>query len=159
MDADARRESGIKAPQRGIRVEELMSAEVATMAPTDTVREAARRMGELNVGFLPVVAADGTVVGVVTDRDLAVRVLTPPLPTDTCLEAVMTDAVVACHAGDDLGVAEQLLRDNQVNRLVVLGDDDLLVGVLSVADIAQYEKEGRVGRLVADITEREAEPH
>jgi CBS domain-containing protein len=159
VEPDSRRTSGIIAPIRGVRVEELMTAEVLDLAPDRPASEAARVMAENDVGFIPVTDSDGSVVGVVTDRDLTLRVLGEGRAADTPLEQVMSEEVVSCYAGDDLGVCELLMRDNQVSRLVVLGDDDLLAGVISLSDVAQYEDERRAGELLADVTEREAEPH
>jgi CBS domain-containing protein len=157
VEPDSRRTSDISAPRRGVRVEELMTAEVVQLPPGRPVSEAARVMAEYDVGFLPVTESDRTVVGVVTDRDLTLRVLGEGRSADTPLEEVMSEEVVSCYAGDDLGVCELLMRENQVSRLVVLGDEDLLAGVISLSDLAQYEDERRAGELLADVTEREAE--
>jgi CBS domain-containing protein len=159
VEPDSRRTSGLIAPSRGVRVEELMTAEIVALAPDRPASEAARAMAENDIGFIPVTEADSTVVGVITDRDLTLRVLGEGRSADTRLEDVMTEDVVSCYAGDDLGVCELLMRENQVSRLVVLGDDDLLAGVISLSDLAQYEDERRAGELLADVTEREAEPH
>jgi CBS domain-containing protein len=160
VEADNRRVTpGLAAARRGVKVEEVMTAETAVIRPEDGATDAARVMRDEGIGFLPVVEDDGTVVGAVTDRDLVVRLLAEGLSPATRVELLMTVDPVACHAGDDLGVAEELMQANQISRLVVLGDDDLLAGVVSLADVAQYEEECRVGRLVADVTEREAEPH
>src|SRR5437763_15408940 len=91
VEADSRYESGIAAPERGVRVEEVMSAEVADIGPERPVSEAARIMDERDVGFLPVTEEDRTVVGVVTDRDLTLRVLARKLGPETRVEEVMAE--------------------------------------------------------------------
>jgi CBS domain-containing protein len=156
---DSRLTSEIQAPVRGLRVEELMTDAVVELAPGRPAREAARLMAEHDIGFLPITQGDGSVVGVITDRDLALRVLGEGRAADTPVEQVMTEEIVSCHSGDDLGVCERLMAENQVSRLIVLGDDDLLAGVISLSDLAQYEDERRAGALLADVTEREAERH
>ena len=145
--------------QRGVKVEEVMTTEVVETSIDSPADEAARIMRDHNIGFLPISQYDGTVVGVLTDRDLVVRLLAERRSPDTRVEEVMTSDPVSCHAGDDLAVAESLMRANQISRLVVLGDDDLLSGVVSLADIAQYEEERRAGAVAADVAEREADPH
>jgi len=135
--------------------EELMTADVGVAFTGQPVRAAARVMRDLNVGFVPVCQSDGTVVGTVTDRDLAIRVLAEELPPSTPLDDVMSDGLVTCKPSDDIRAAEERMRTNQVNRILVIGDDGKLAGVISLADLAQYENEQRVGELAADITERE----
>jgi CBS domain-containing protein len=152
--------SGFNVRARGVLVEELMTPDPATVLPSGSLTEAARIMRDVNIGFLPVMEADGSVVGVLTDRDIVVRAVGEDLPPSrTRVEEVMTEQVVFCRSGDDIAVCAALLRANQISRLVVLGDDELLAGVISLADLAQYADERDVGRLVADVTEREAEPH
>jgi CBS domain-containing protein len=152
--------SGINVRPRGVLVEELMTRDPATVPPSGSLTEAAQIMRDVNIGFLPVMEPDGSVVGVLTDRDIVVRAVGEDLPPGrTRVEEVMTEEVVSCHSGDDIAVCATLLRANQISRLVVLGDDDVLAGVISLADLAQYADERDVGRLVADVTEREAEPH
>jgi CBS domain-containing protein len=158
-EADSRWRTPLDLEPRGIIVEEVMAADVFTVSPGRPAAEAARIMRDNKVGFLPVVESDGEVVGVVTDRDLVVRLLADDRSPETAVEEVMTAAVVVCRAADDLAVCEHLMRVNQIARLVVLGDDEQLAGVISFSDLAQYEEESRVGAVIADVTEREAEPH
>jgi CBS domain-containing protein len=161
VEADRRRRTEGLPPEapRGVRVEELMTSELVTALPSQPADEAARLMRDHNLGFLPICQSDCSPVGVVTDRDLVVRLLADAQAATTRLEEVMTADPICCHAGDDVAVAEQLMSQNQVSRLPVLDDDDLLVGVVSLADLAQYEEECRVGEVLADVTTREAEPH
>jgi predicted transcriptional regulator len=71
------------------------------------------------------------------------------------VEDVMTEEVISCAPGDDLKRAEDLMRANQKARLVVIDESGRLAGVISIADIAQYEDAHRAGDVVGDITERE----
>jgi CBS domain-containing protein len=144
---------------RGIAVQDVMTEEVFTVAAGAPATEAARLMRDNDVGFLPVVQSDGAVVGVVTDRDLVVRLLAEGFVPDTAVEQVMSDELVTCHAGDDLAVCEQLMRANQLKRMVVLGDDNHLAGVVSLADLAENTTEAAVGAVVADVTSQAPEPH
>ena len=146
---------GIGAPSRNVSVQEIMTREVVTMSPRAQAVAAAKMLRDENIGFLPVAQPDGTVVGVVTDRDLVLRLLAEELPASMLVEELMTEDVIYCHSGDDLGVAEHLMRLNQVSRLVVLGDDQLLAGVLSLTDLAEYEEACRVAEVAADVSGRE----
>ena len=143
---------------RGVLVQEVMTAEVFTVPATSSANDAARIMRDNDLGFLPVVQADNSVVGVLTDRDLVVRLLAEDLETSTAVDELMSADLVTCHAGDDLAICEYLMRQNQLKRMVVLGDDDQLAGVVSLADLAQNEDESQVGAVVADVT-GQAEPH
>jgi CBS domain-containing protein len=103
----------------------------------DTVEVAARRMAEANVGFLPVCDESREVVGVVTDRDLALRVCAEGLkPSKTHVEDIMTRTVVWCGAGDEIKIAQQLMVEHHRSRVVVLDGQGKLAGVISLSDIA-----------------------
>ncbi len=160
VDTDARWSS--EHPQvtpRGMPVQDVMTAEVFIVAPGNPVSQAARLMRDNDIGFLPVVDAEDGVVGVLTDRDLVLQVLAEQRPATTPVEDVMTEEVVTCHAGDDIALCEHLMRENQVRRMVVLGDDDQLAGVVSLADLAQSDAEAQLGAVVADVTVGETDRH
>ncbi len=134
-----------------LRVEDVMTEDVATLTPLCNAKKAAVLMRDRDVGFLPVVAEDGRVVGVVTDRDLVLGVLASDRPASTPAKDVMTPDPVTCTVGDDLQECERLMSENQINRMVVLGEDGKLAGVVSLADLALVETDHAVGDLVADV--------
>jgi CBS domain-containing protein len=140
-----------------MRCEEVMTSEVEMLRSRQTVREAARRMRDGNVGFLPICDDADQLVGVLTDRDISVRVVAEDRPTDTAVEEVMTEEVITCQPDDDIARAEELMRANQKARLVCVDEDGRVAGVISVTDIAQYEDKCRAGEVIADVTDREAE--
>jgi CBS domain-containing protein len=142
-----------------MRCEDLMTAEVESVAPGQDVATVAQIMRELNVGFVPVCQHNGTVVGVITDRDIAIRVVAENRPSDTKVEEVMTDDIVTCLPQADLKEVERLMRVHQVNRIVVVDDDGRLAGVVSLIDLAQVEDDRKVGQMFGDIGGREAAPH
>jgi CBS domain-containing protein len=139
-----------------MRCNELMTADVKVMNPRNRVHEAARVMRDLNIGFLPICDDSGSLVGVLTDRDITVRVVAEQRPFSTTVEDVMTEDVVTCGAEDDVRRAEELMQVNQKARLVCVDESGHVAGVLSYADIVQYEDERRAGAVLSDITEREA---
>jgi CBS domain-containing protein len=142
-----------------MRVEELMTEKPEMLRLRDTAADAAARMRDGNIGFMPVIDDAEQVMGVLTDRDLTVRVLAEALPPHTPVEEVMTVDVISCSPDDDLDRAEELMRANQKARLVVIDEGGQPAGVISLADIAQHEDSSRAGDVVGDITEREAHPH
>ena len=141
-----------------MRCDEVMTREVEVLSFTESVVDAARKMRELDVGFLPVVASDGAALGTLTDRDIALRVVAEERSPETRVEEVMTGKVVTCRPQDDLRRAEELMRANQVSRVVVVEDDGRIAGVISLADIALTEREGRTGEVLADV-KAGLEPH
>ena len=142
-----------------MRCEELMTSEVEALHVGATVREAARKMRQLNIGFLPIVDDSQQLVGVLTDCDIALRLVAENLKTSTAVEQVMTEEVITCSPDDDVERAEALMRVNQKARLVCIDEAGDVVGVISMSDLAQYDEEGRAGDVMADVTEREAHVH
>jgi CBS domain-containing protein len=133
-----------------------MKRNVARCAEELTVEACARMMRDNNVGFLPVVDGRGQVVGVVTDRDLAVRVLADDLPSETPVGEVMTRDVRVCRFDDDLESAERKMAVARKSRLVVTDDGGRCVGVISLSDFAQAEPGARAAEVLRAVTRREA---
>jgi CBS domain-containing protein len=135
-------------------IAEIMKEDVKCCTPDDTVQSAAEQMREEDVGFLPVCEDDGTVIGTITDRDLAIRFVADALPYDTPIRQVMTRELVYCSPQDVLQQAEQTMAERRKSRLMVL-ENDRLCGVVSFSDIAALEPEAS---LIAD-TLREISRH
>jgi len=131
-------------------VSEAMSRDVKTVAPDTTIREAARLMGECDIGALPV--SDGSrLAGMVTDRDIAVRAIAIGRGPDTPVSEVMTLDVLYCHEDEDIGHIATNMADNQVRRLPVVDVDKRLVGIISLADIADARSD-EAGQALEGIT-------
>src|SRR5262245_24524706 len=113
-----------------MRCMEIMKREVECISPDDTVQTAARRMRDQHVGFLPVCGEDKKVLGTVTDRDLAIRVLARGGVATTTVSQVMTREVVACRPEDDLGRAQDLMVENQKSRIMCVDATGCLIGVI-----------------------------
>jgi CBS domain-containing protein len=142
-----------------MRCEEVMTREVECLNPNDSVAEAARRMSDLDVGFLPVCDSDGAPVGTLTDRDIVLRVVAGQKSYDTQVSEVMTPDAICCRPDDDVTRAEQLMRANQISRIVCVDDDNHITGVIGLADISQYEIDTEAGKLLADLKQNEAHMH
>jgi CBS domain-containing protein len=139
-----------------MRCEEVMKREVECLSPQESVKSAARRMRDQNVGFLPVCDQAGKALGTLTDRDIVVRLAADDRPTSTPVEQIMTREVVACRPDDDIRNAERLMGEKQKSRIMVVDDAGGLVGVISLSDIAQLGQSARVAETMRQVTDREA---
>jgi CBS domain-containing protein len=138
-----------------MRCQDIMSRPVSCVRDTETVQAAARVMEKENVGFLPVCAEPGHVVGVLTDRDIALRVAAPNLVAATTpIGQVMTREVVSCRETDTLEEATRIMARAKKSRILVLGADGKPAGVLSLADLARVE-EPFVTRAIRQVASRE----
>lgn len=118
-----------------MKIREAMTSDVRTVGLDATIREAARIMAETDVGALPVAAGD-RLAGMVTDRDMAVRAIAIGKGPDTTVGEVMTNEVLYCFDDDDLADVCENMADMQIRRLPVVNADKRLVGIVSLADIA-----------------------
>ncbi|MEU4262748.1 MULTISPECIES: CBS domain-containing protein [Streptomycetaceae] len=111
-----------------------MSHPVVSVPTGTPVGQVAREMAERNVGSV-MVTEDGALRGVVTDRDLVVRVLAGGLDADERVDSVMTSPVITLGVSDDIHVAYRTFRRAGVRRLPVLDEEERIVGVLTVDDV------------------------
>ena len=134
-----------------MRVSEAMSRDVRIANPEQTIGEAARIMSEIDVGALPVGEND-RLVGMITDRDIAVRAVAADKPPTTKVRDVMSREVLYCYEDQDLDELAINMGDEQVRRMPVVNRDKRLVGIVSVGDLAQTGNATTTGRAVADIS-------
>ncbi len=132
---------------------DLMTADPAFCDKDATVEQAARLMAEQDVGALPVCSTEGRLAGVVTDRDLAVRVVAEGRDPATTTVADLLDGtdVVTIGADDSAEDAIRTMKDHAVRRLPVI-DGTRLVGMVSQADIAREMPDAKIGDLVDAIS-------
>ena len=134
---------------------EIMTSTVEYVSPQATVEAAARKMHERILGFLPVCDDDGRVVGVLTDRDITLRVCAVGLSAqETLVEQVMSRPVVACRPYDPVARVERLMTSHKTARIVVTDEECRLLGVVSVTDLAQHEEPLRTARLLQKLSGR-----
>jgi CBS domain-containing protein len=139
-------------------IKELMTTEVQLISREATIREAAHKMKELNIGVLPV-KDDGKVVGIITDRDIVVRALANDRdPAATPVSEAMTDHVLACSEDDNIKQASQIMRDKKVRRLLVTGGDGKLRGVVTLGDLAAKSGNEQVAATTARAVSEPAAP-
>lgn len=118
-----------------MQVQDLMTRDVGIISPDETLKKAACRMAELDVGVLPVAEGD-RLVGMITDRDMVVRGIADDLGPSALVRDVMTPDVKYCFADQEIDEIVDNMADIQVRRLPVLDRDKRLVGILSLCDIA-----------------------
>ena len=121
-----------------MQIKEIMTRSVETIAPFDTIMEAARKMETEDIGFLPVLN-EGALVGVITDRDITVRAVSKGMdPEYTTVEEAMTNDIVSLPENSDIEDASDLMEDRNIRRLVITGENDQPVGVVSKDKVALY---------------------
>lgn len=140
-----------------MQIEQIMSRPVQCCSPQDTLAHAAELMWTHDCGCIPVCSADGDarVVGIVTDRDICMHALFRGKPLhDLMVADVMTGDLQVCRPGDSLADAEQTMRHAKLRRLPVLDESDALVGIVSLADLAQ-EAARQHGAVFEEVSETE----
>lgn len=135
-----------------MRVSEVMTRDVCLANPHQTIADAARLMSENDLGVLPVGDND-RLVGMITDRDIAIRAIAQGKGPDTRVDEVMSHEVKYCFEDEDIDHLCQNMGDIQLRRLPVLNRDKRLVGIVSLADIANKEDPGHAGDAYAQISE------
>jgi len=132
-------------------VKEVMTAQVSVARPSSTVAEVAKLMADVESGAIPVVD-DGRVVGLVTDRDIVLRVVAERRGLDTPVSEVMTSGVETCREDENVADAAARMGARQIRRLVVLDGAGGLAGILSLGDIALDYGAKAVGRTLEEIS-------
>jgi CBS domain-containing protein len=144
--------------ERAMRCRDVMLTFVYRCEPSFTAAECARLMRDERIGFVPVVDNTEKVIGVVTDRDLAIKVLATGKPSSTPVGEVMSSAgLVTCRADDDLQAAEEKMARTKKGRILVLDEAGHCVGVISLSDIARVEEPRRSGDLFRRVRRQAVE--
>jgi CBS domain-containing protein len=135
---------------------DIMKGNVKCATAQSTVADVAAVMRDAQIGFVPICDERRNVIGTLTDRDIAIRVVAAGEPTDQSVERFMTPDVVACRSDDEVGIAQNLMSDMQVSRIMCLSDEGLLEGVISLSDIAQSGDAVNAAATLRDVSAREA---
>jgi CBS domain-containing protein len=134
-----------------MQVKDMMTRDVRTVSSGASLKEAARAMAETDVGALPVQEAD-RLVGMITDRDIAVRGIAIGKGPDATVGEVMTHEVLYCFDDEDVENVCENMADIQVRRLPVVTRDKRLVGIVSLADLAGNGDAAATGEALEGIT-------
>jgi CBS domain-containing protein len=144
-------------------VEKLMTTEVKTCSPDDTLQRPAQLMWENDCGFLPVVDSEERVVGVITDRDICMAAYTRGVPLGgASVASAMSSEVNSCSPHATLAYVEELMRTHRIRRIPVVDALGRLVGIITLTDLARRAQEksavqrtlsgARIARTLANVT-------
>jgi len=137
-----------------MNVGDMMSTDLVTCSPNETLAQVAVKLQQEDIGACPVLDGD-KLVGIVTDRDITVRAVAKSLDVnDTKVGDVMTTNLVSCSQSSSLEDAARMMADNQIRRLLIV-EDEKLVGIVALADLAIDLEEDE---LLAETIERISEP-
>ena len=135
-----------------MKVSEVMTRDVQLVSPKQSICDAAKMMAECDAGALPVGDGD-RLVGVVTDRDIAIRAVGENRGPDTPVGEVMTKQVLYCFDDESVEHVAENMGEQQVRRLPVLNRDKRLVGIVSIGDLSRKAKPNTAGKAVAAISQ------
>lgn len=134
------------------KVSEVMSSDVQIISPDATIEEAAQEMRDGDFGLLPV-GDEEQLLGVITDRDIAIRAVAEGSGPDTPVGEVMSEGVICAHEDDTVEEAAQIMSDHQIRRLPIVDADERLVGIVSLGDFAVDSSEiGAVADALSEIS-------
>lgn len=140
------------------QLRDIMTPHVEVISPHASLEEAAEKMKSLNVGVIPVCEND-RLVGVVTDRDIVVRVLAEKHdPKTATVRDAMTPGVEYCFEDEDVQAAARRMEEKQIRRLVILNRNKRLVGIVSLRDLAVHTKNIRLSGEVLEGVSEPAKP-
>jgi CBS domain-containing protein len=140
-----------------MKVSEIMSRDVQVAAPDVSIKEAARIMANMDAGAVPV-GEEEQLVGMITDRDIAVRAVAEGKSPDTPVRDVMSTDILYCFQDDDIEQVARNMAEMKVRRLPVVDRHKRLVGIVSFGDVAKGVKSNLAGEAIADLS-RPGGPH
>ena len=134
-----------------MKVSEVMTTGIETVRPDQQARDAARFMLQADAGSIPV--TDGErLVGMITDRDIAVRGVALGYGPDTLVSELMSTGVISAHANEPVEDVARKMGEAQVRRLPVIDDDQRLVGIVSLGDLARQTNEQTAGQALEGVS-------
>ena len=135
-----------------MKVHEIMTHGAEFITTDQTIEQAAVKMKKGGIGDMPVVVG-GEAVGMLTDRDIILRIVAEGLdPQTTYVNDAMTNEVFSCREDDDIETAARLMGDRRVRRLLVMADGRKLSGILSIDDLAKSVNKELVGEVLRKIS-------
>lgn len=136
-----------------MQIKEIMTPQVEYIHPDTTIKEAAAKMKQLNVGIMPVEEND-RLVGMITDRDIAIRSSAEGQdPKTQKVRDVMTKKVVYCYEDDSVEQVGKLMQEHQIRRLIILNRNKRLVGICSLGDLALTAQNQLSGEVLEKVSE------
>jgi CBS domain-containing protein len=135
-----------------MRVSEAMTRDVRVANPGQSIRDVAKMMAEIDAGAMPVGEND-RLIGMITDRDIAIRAVAQGKGPDTLVRDVMSKEVKYCFEDEDLEHVAKNMSDIQMRRLPVVNREKRLVGIVSLGDVAQNEDSHTTGEATAGVSQ------
>jgi CBS domain-containing protein len=136
-----------------MQIKDLMTTDVSFVEPNTPIREIARRMREGDIGSTPVIE-DDRLVGMVTDRDIIVRIVAEGMNVETATARdAMSPGILYCFEDDSVEQVLDNMGDNQIRRLPVVNRDKRLVGVVSLGDLSLAGKRKAAGEALQEISQ------
>jgi len=132
-----------------MQINQCMTRDVRLVSPDDTIERAAQIMGQADAGVLPVASGD-RLIGMITDRDIAIRGVAEGCRPDALVRDIMSREVRYCYDDEDAGDVLGNMAEIQVRRMPVLDHDKRLVGIVSIGDLAK-EEQSATGEALCDI--------
>ena len=135
-----------------MKVREIMTSDVTTCRPETNLAEVVKRMWERDCGVLPVVKSDGTVSGMITDRDICVALATRGQTADRmAVHDVIGGTAYTCSSDDDAMVALKTMKSQRVRRLPVVDAENRLKGILSLNDVMMHAGAASLSDIVSTM--------
>jgi CBS domain-containing protein len=135
-----------------MKVSEVMTRDVETVSPDQPVQQAASFMLSADAGSIPVTQGD-RLIGMITDRDIAVRGVAKGYGPDTPVRELMTDDIVTARLDDDTDDIAARMSSAQVRRLPVIDDQERLCGIVSLGDLTQKGSDSAAEQALEGVTE------
>lgn len=133
-----------------MKINECMTREFRIVDPAETVQDAARKMADIDAGFLPV-GEDDRLIGIVTDRDIAIRAVAVGRDHDAKVRDVMSQEIRYCYVDDEVSDVLSNMAELQVRRLPVVDHDKRLVGIISIGDLTDNGLAAQAGETLCRI--------
>jgi len=142
-----------------LRCEDLMTRDPSCCASKDTALDALKIMKELNVGLLPICDQDRRLLGVVTDRDIALSLTDDRKPSECRLGTIMSRDPVTVRPDEEALNCARRMEDHQLRRIPVVDEENRVMGIISIADIArQANRRDELESELPSIIEAVSEP-
>ena len=134
-----------------MKISKCMTRDVQLASPTQSIQDAAKMMAEIDAGSLPV-GQDNRLVGMITDRDIAIRAVAEGKSPDTPVREVMSQEVLYCFDDQELEEVARNMADIKVRRLPVLNRSKHLVGIVSLGDLSRKQQPEMTAKAVSNIS-------
>lgn len=125
-----------------MKVKECMQKEVCCVSPNSKISDVAKLMGDNHIGSIPVCDNKNNICGIVTDRDIILRCIACDKDAkNTSVSDIMSCNVCSCKAEDNIEDAEYIMSENQIRRLPVCDDNNHIIGILTIGDLANNDRD------------------